>query len=116
MNTLLNILPGFHVSPPGVERKILRKVPALLALGSLLIFLPSLLVRMPVFYVYFQISAPSIKLIDILGLGTLIVYWLAIFTVTIGAFLVKLMKGPAYVADPYPMEDVELVGSKVVLD
>jgi len=44
---------------------------------------------------------------DILGIGTLIVYWLAIFTITIGAILVSLMKGPAYVADAYPMEDLD---------
>jgi hypothetical protein len=107
MSTLLNILPGFQTCPPGAERKILRNIPLLLGLGSLLIFIPSFIGRMFAQNTYLHISAASVKMYDILGIGTLIVYWLAIFTITIGAILVSLMKGPAYVADAYPMEDLD---------
>jgi hypothetical protein len=31
----------------------------------------------------------------------------AIFTVAIGCVIVWVMKGPAYVADPYPLQDSE---------
>lgn len=108
MNTLLNILPGFVTCPPGVERKILHGVPAILGIGSLIILLPSIVTRVLVAYDYIQTAGSTIKLIDILVIGTLVVYWLTILTIAIGAFLVKVMKGPAYVADAYPMEDVEL--------
>ena len=108
MNTLLNILPGFVTCHPGVERKILRGLPATLGIGSLIILLPSIVARMLTVYNYIQVSGSTIKLIDILVIGTLVVYWLAILTIAIGALLVKVMKGPAYVADAYPMEDMEL--------
>ena len=64
--------------------------------------------RMLTVYDYIQVSGATTKLIDILVIGVLVVYWLAILTIAIGALLVKVMKGPAYVADAYPMEDMEL--------
>lgn len=107
MDSLLNILPGYQTCPPGVERKIIHRVPALLIIGSFIILFPTVIVRLLTAYDYIQIANSSVKLIDIVVIGTLVVYWLAIFTIAIGAFLVRLMKGPAYVADAYPMEDIE---------
>jgi len=37
--------------------------------------------------------------------GLMILFWTALFTVAIGAFVVMVMKGPAYVADAYPLSD-----------
>lgn len=105
MTNLLNILPGFYTSPPGVERDILRKIPIFLVLGSFGILCPSLILRLLSFYRDFEVSIQSVKMLDILEIGILIVYWLTIFTVSIGAILVSIMKGPAYVADAYQMED-----------
>jgi hypothetical protein len=34
-------------------------------------------------------------------------HWNIVLTVAIGAFMVMVMKGPAYVADAYPLEDAE---------
>jgi hypothetical protein len=33
--------------------------------------------------------------------------WTAVFTVAVGCAIVWIMKGPAYVADPYPLSDSE---------
>jgi hypothetical protein len=107
MKPLLNILPGFQQSPVGFERVLLRSLPAILFLGTLLILLPTLVIRILGNYTPILVSSHSLKLVDILTFATFILFLLAIFTISIGAFLVRLMKGPAYVADAYDMEDLE---------
>jgi hypothetical protein len=36
-----------------------------------------------------------------------ILHWTVVVTVGIAAFIVMVMKGPAYVADPYPLNEAE---------
>ena len=91
MGKLLNKLPGYKTYPPGKERWILRQAPFWTLMGSLSIL---------------GVSGSS-GFIDILVIATLICYWIAIFTIVIGAYIVVLMKGPAYVADAYPLEDAD---------
>lgn len=107
MSKLLNRLPGFQTSPPGKERWILRQAPFWTLMGTLSILMPSLLIRLlPGDHRATGISG-SVGFIDILVFATLICYWIAIFTIVIGAYIVVLMKGPAYVADAYPLEDAD---------
>jgi hypothetical protein len=37
--------------------------------------------------------------------GLVVLHWTLVLTVAIGCVIVMLMKGPAYVADAYPMQD-----------
>ncbi len=46
-------------------------------------------------------------MVDILAISVLVLHWTAVLTVAIAAFIVMVMKGPAYVADAYPVEDSE---------
>jgi hypothetical protein len=98
-------LPGFVKTPAGKERIILRWVPKVFLFGSLLIGLPSLIAR---FYPW-TLEPPdipkAIMTIDIYVVGLMILFWTALFTVALGAFVVMVMKGPAYVADAYPLSD-----------
>jgi hypothetical protein len=71
-------------------------------MGTFAILMPSLLTRITPSEA--KIVSNS-GLIDILVIATLICYWIAMFTIVIGAYIVVLMKGPAYVADAYPLED-----------
>ena len=48
-----------------------------------------------------------IKTMDILAIATGLTLWTAILTVTIGCFVVIVMKGPAYVADRYDLIDAD---------
>jgi hypothetical protein len=75
-------------------------------LGTLAILMPSVLIRVLPAEVHAG-AAGSPGFIDILVIATLICYWIAIFTIVIGAYIVVLMKGPAYVADAYPLEDAD---------
>lgn len=107
MADIFKRLPGFQQTPAGQERQVLRRLPKLLALGTLLVCLPSLLARL------WWAGAPDyevgahITTVDIYVIGVLIVHWTTILTVAIGAVIVVIMKGPAYVADAYPMEGME---------
>jgi hypothetical protein len=95
-------LPGGQRTPPGLERRILRLLPKALIQGSLLLLLPSLLVRLQGDAVSADIFA--FNTVDHWVLGLLFLHWNVVLTVAIGAFIVMVMKGPAYVADPYPMD------------
>lgn len=102
---LFNILPGFQKSPPGLERVILRRLPALLWQGTAVLVLCGLLA--PVWpwpgtdaQVFTRVTSLHIGLISLL-----ILHWTVLLTVAIGAFIVMVMKGPAYVADAYPLND-----------
>ncbi len=40
-------------------------------------------------------------------ISLMVLHWTVVLTVAIGAFIVLVMKGPAYVADAYPLEDAD---------
>lgn len=100
---LFNRLPGFSRTPAGKERVLLRWVPRAFLLGTLLLATPSLLARL--------FSNPEDVLVvmttDIYVTSLIILHWTVVLTVAIAAFIIMLMKGPAYVADAYPMEEAE---------
>lgn len=97
------ILPGFEKSPPGLERSILRRLPSLFVGGTAGLALVALLARLwpwsgEATQVHTRLASLDIWL---LSLG--ILHWTVLLTVGIGAFIVMVMKGPAYVADAYPL-------------
>jgi hypothetical protein len=104
---LLNKLPGSFREAPGIEWVILKKLPLVLAAGTLLPLIISLANR----FIHSAETATHIvkylKLVDILLIATVVTVWTAVFTVAIGCFIVLIMKGPAYVADAYELVDSE---------
>lgn len=102
---LFNKLPGFQRSPAGLERKILRCLPAALTMGLAVLVLPSLILRLTG-YSSWNVSQ-SVSMVDIYAMGAILFYCNVIAFVFFAALIVMLMKGPAYVADAYPMEDAE---------
>jgi len=100
-------LPGFRRTPAGIERPVLRSLPKVLVYGSLLLMLPSLLVRVAGVAPADAAGASATMSVDNLVAGLLFLHWNVVLTVAIGAFIVMVMKGPAYVADAYPLEDAD---------
>lgn len=94
-------LPGFTRTVPGRERTILRNLPRAFLLGSLALALPSLLVRL-IENGEGSLLATSI---DIYVVSLIVLHWTAVLTIAIAAFIVMVMKGPAYVADAYPLQE-----------
>jgi hypothetical protein len=105
MSILFTKLPGFIQSASGFEWVLFKKLPLLWLLGTLV-------ASLPMAYVYFfdqPIDLEKQKTIY-LSVGLIFSYWFMVGTVAIGCVVVMIMKGPAYVADPYalPKENPEL--------
>lgn len=100
---LFNRLPGFPRTPAGKERVVLRQLPKVFLLGTLLLAVPSLLARL----ITSPDDALAVMTTDIYVISLIILHWTIVFTVGIAAFIIMMMKGPAYVADAYPLQEAE---------
>ena len=111
---LFNKLPDSQRSPAGLERKILRWIPAALTAGLGILVLPSFILRLTGRQSWGGDGIAS--MVDIYAMGAVLFYCNMIFTVATGAFIVMLMKGPAYVADVYPLSDADAPRKKHASD
>ncbi|CAH1748859.1 conserved protein of unknown function [Thauera humireducens] len=96
-------LPGFTRTPAGLETRILRKLPAITIFGTIALVLPSLVVRL---LEWGNISHEALARIGMVA-GVVVLHWTVVFTAAISAFIVYVMKGPAYVADAYALVDAD---------
>ncbi len=90
--------------PPGLELAILRKLPLALLIGTLIPIAMAVLVRVIAHPAGADIEKRILS-VDIFAIATALTFWTAVFTVAIGCFVVYVLKGPAYVADAYPIND-----------
>ena len=90
-------------TPPGLEVQILRKLPLMTFVGTLLVASLSVIVR---FWPEPDSidRARHIRSVDIFAIASEITLLVAAFTVAIGCVVVHIMKGPAYVADSFDVE------------
>ncbi len=100
-----------HRYPPGLEREILQKIPKYL-LGSILIPLfMAMFVRLPPIESLFASTAEEVArlhtTIDFLSIAIFVSALPIILAVAIGCVIVMLMKGPAYIADAYELDDAD---------
>lgn len=105
--SLFNVWPGFQKTPPGLERQVLRRLPRITSVGTLLIGGLALLMRLLPWSGTETEIWTRIHTIDIYLIGLVVLHWTVMLTVAIGAFIVMVMKGPAYVADPYPLVEAD---------
>ena len=101
---LFNKLPGFARSAPGLEQRIWQRLPAMLLWGTLL---PLVLAAgnhalAPAAPRYGS-SDGALLLWDYTMFGVVALHWTLLLTLALGCFIVRVMKGPAYVADAYPL-------------
>lgn len=92
--------------PPGLEYRILRLLPRVTLVGALIPVAMSVLVRILPPQPGVD-AAKHVKSVDIFAIATEITFLTAMFTVAIGAIVVHIMKGPAYMADSYPVSHAE---------
>ena len=102
---ILQKLPGYVRTPAGLEWRLLKRLPLVSLIGFAVIGL---------MWGTTQIWPPSLPPVELAGylrrmdfvaLGAILVFVTAIVTVAIGCVIVLIMKGPAYVADAYPLSD-----------
>jgi hypothetical protein len=97
---LFNTLPGFVRSAPGWEQLIGRRLPAMLVWGTLL---PLGLAGLNRALASAAADAGALLLWDYTMFGAVVLHWTLVLTLALGCFIVRVMKGPAYVADAYPL-------------
>ncbi len=100
-----NKLPGFVKSPSGLEWVLLKKIPWIFLIST---FIPCA-IMLKLYLLSDTLNAEQLKIIY-QCLGVLFSLWFFIGTLAIGCVVVIVMKGPAYVADPYelPVENKSL--------
>ncbi len=109
---LFNKLPGFERSAPGMELRIWRRLPAIVLWGTLLPLGLAALNRAVAPPVSESgAGAGALLLCDYMMFGVVLLHWMLVLTLALACFIVRVMKGPAYVADAYPLpsEKVEPV-------
>ena len=101
---LFNRLPGTRTEPPGMERRILRALPAMLALGTLL----------PAIYVLAlhllamggaEELVRRVQMARYVAVGAMLLNLMVVMQAAMLCGIVMLMKGHAYVADAYVLPD-----------
>jgi hypothetical protein len=103
---LFNKLPGFVRSAPGLEQRIWRRLPAILLWGTLLPLLLAVVNR------WLARAGPETGVSDggllwwdYTMFGVVVLHWSLVLTLALACFIVRVMKGPAYVADAYALPD-----------
>jgi hypothetical protein len=102
---LFNKLPGFVKTPPGDEWILFKKIPKIFLSGI------SILLACIAYLHFFSDLPPTVAQRYIyLCLGLLFTHCFFVGVAFIGCIVVMIMKGPAYVADPYalPVENKKL--------
>ena len=102
---LLNRLPGFQRSPPGLEWALLRRLPLIAVAGTVVPLLCWLMVWLAGEWAGDVVSAKLATSLEIALASLVVLYWTVVFTVALGCVIVMIAKGPAYVADAYPLPD-----------
>jgi len=100
-----NKLPGFIQSPSGFEWVLLKKIPHIFFISCL----APCAIMLKLYLMNDVLNSEQLKTIY-QCLGVLFSIWFFVGTVAIGCVVVIVMKGPAYVADPYelPVENKNL--------
>lgn len=101
---LFNKLPGLPRSQPGWEQRIWQRLPAILLWGTLLpLGLAGLNRALAPAVSESGAGAGALLLWDFTMIGVVVLHWTLVLTLALGCFIVRVMKGPAYVADAYPL-------------
>ena len=104
---LFNRLPGFERAPAGLEWALLRRLPLFAVAGTVGPLLCVLMVRLAAAWASSVVTAKLAMSIEIALASLVILYWTIVFTVALGCVIVMIAKGPAYVADAYPLPDAD---------
>jgi uncharacterized BrkB/YihY/UPF0761 family membrane protein len=100
---LFNRLPGFQRAPAGLEWWLLRRMPLIAAVGTVVPVLCAIVA-------YLVADGASSKLETTIGIAlasVLALHWTAVFTAGLACVIVTIAKGPAYVADAYDLPDFD---------
>ena len=101
------ISPDRNTVSTEFERSLLVRLPFVLAGGTLIAGLAPALARLMAWAGIGPDPTASITTADIIGLSILGLTFSSVAVLAIGAVIVLIMKGPAYFADSYPLQDAD---------
>jgi hypothetical protein len=93
-------------TPPGAEVRILKALPRITVVGTLLALSYPILARLLLDSADTN-TAKQIRSADIFAIATEISLITAVVTIAIGCVIVYIMKGPAYGADSMPVQHAD---------
>jgi hypothetical protein len=99
----LNKLPGFRRAHVGLEWTVMRRLPMIALAGTGLPIVGALAATL--FLGGDSASAKLAATIQIVLASVLVLHWTIVFTAALLCVIVLIAKGPAYVADAYPLID-----------
>lgn len=99
----LKKLPGFSRAPAGLEWTVLRRLPTIALAGTVLCIAGMLAAAL--FLDGDPVSFKVATTIKIVLASVLVLHWTVVFTAALLCMIVLIAKGPAYVADAYPLID-----------
>ena len=108
----LKKLDGFQRSPAGLEWQIWKKLHIIWVVGTVLPLLASAGAYVLDGLDSATQNARAVEQFFYVMLGVVMLHWTLVLTLAIGCVIVMLMKGPAYVADAYEMEELPLGSDK----
>ena len=100
----LEKLPHTHTALSGLEWALWRKLPLITLLGTLV---PSAALMSAHVWSAIQpepFDARWLQTLDYMVIGAVLFHWSMVATLAIGCLIVRVMKGPGYVADAYPLQ------------
>lgn len=89
-------------TPPGLEIDVLRLLPRITLIGALCLGALSITGRFLPTEAGIDVAKRTLS-IDIFAIAVGLTFLSIVLFVALGAFAVHIMKGPAYVADAYPV-------------
>lgn len=93
-------LPGSVRSAPGAEARWWARLPALAAWGTLLPLAAAGAAD-------WWLEPPTSQAMHwaSVAAGAVVLHWTLVLTLAVGCLIVRVMKGPGYVADAYPLPE-----------
>ncbi|MDQ9172273.1 hypothetical protein Q8A64_17825 [Oxalobacteraceae bacterium R-40] len=92
-----NRLPGFKKSALGFECKVLKKLPHIFLIGTTVLLVLLFNARSD----FFGLDIKDALVMEYTILGSLLFHWMCTLGIGLFCIIVWVMKGPAYVMDPY---------------
>jgi len=108
---LFRQLPTSRRSPAGLEWALWKRLPAILGVGTLLPLAVVALVHLLAPAEATAQQARDLLQFDYVIAGWVLFHWTLVLTVASGCVIVRVVKGPAYVADAYWMNASDAVAA-----
>lgn len=98
-------LPGSRTEPAGLERKVLRRLPMIALAGTAGCVSISLFARLAWWGDTSADTLRALQMVNIWVIAAVALHLTVVGVVALYAFIVFVMKGPAYIADRYELPD-----------